>query len=213
MQILSIHLKNIKSHRELDLEFSSGINVLSGPNGVGKSTIFEAIGYAMFGVDAQSFVGNVDRFVSIGAKRGEIAVVFSVDEGCYRISRTVGTPAKWLLAKEAGGDFEIEEHKDARETEVRLKELLGLTSGRSLAEQFELVIGPFQHDFLGPFVIKQPTKRRDKFDEILGIDSWRKTFSETNALMKALQNRIEVLAGVIGKSTPPAADGAPYIKQ
>ena len=80
MQIISIHLKNIKSHRNTELVFSPGINVLSGPNGVGKSTIFEAIGYALFGVDAQSFVGNVDRFITIGAKRGEIAVVFQLED-------------------------------------------------------------------------------------------------------------------------------------
>ncbi|PLY00668.1 MAG: SMC family ATPase [Desulfuromonas sp.] len=196
--MLSIHLKNIKSHRNLDLEFSAGINVLSGANGVGKSTIFEAIGYAMFGVDAQSFVGNVERFVSIGEKKGEIVVEFSIDEERYKVSRIVGTPAKWLLAKQVGGDFEVEEHKDSKETEARLKELLGLAGGRSLAEQFELVIGPFQNEFLGPFIIKQPTRRRDKFDEILGIDSWRKTYSETNALIKAIQNKVEVLQGAIG---------------
>ena len=74
MQILSIHLKNIKSHRDTELVFSPGINVLSGPNGVGKSTVFEAIGYALFGVDARDFVSNVDRFITIGAKRGEISV-------------------------------------------------------------------------------------------------------------------------------------------
>jgi len=198
MQIHSIHLKNIKSHRELDLDFSPGINVLSGPNGVGKSTIFEAIGYAMFGVDARDFVGNIDRFVTIGAKRGDIAVVFVIGEERYRVSRTVGTPAKWLLAREVGGEFEVEEHKDIGETEGRLKELLGLEGARPLAEQFKLVIGPFQHEFLGPFVIKQPTRRRDKFDEILGIDSWRKTFSETNGLLKAIQNKVEVLQGTIG---------------
>ena len=198
MQILSIHLKNIKSHRDTELDFSSGINVLSGPNGAGKSTIFEAIGYALFGVDAQSFVGNVERFISIGAKRGEIAVVFQpADEERYRVSRTVGTPSKWLLAKEAGDDFEVEEHKDSKETEARLKELLGLNSGRSLAEQFELVIGPFQHEFLGPFVIKQPTKRRDKFDEILGIDTWRKTFNETKVLASTIKAKVEVLEGAI----------------
>ncbi|WP_321391560.1 SMC family ATPase [uncultured Desulfuromusa sp.] len=199
MQILSIHLKNIKSHRDTELEFSPGINALSGPNGVGKSTIFEAIGYAMFGVDAQSFVGNVDRFISIGAKRGEIAVVFQrVDNERYRVSRTVGTPSKWLLAKEVGGDFEVEEHKDSKETEARLKELLGLNSGRSLAEQFELVIGPFQHEFLGPFVIKQPSKRRDKFDEILGIDAWRKTFNETKVLASAIKAKVDSLESAIG---------------
>ncbi|MDY0211795.1 MAG: SMC family ATPase [Desulfuromonadaceae bacterium] len=199
MQILSIHLKNIKSHRDAELTFSPGINVLSGPNGVGKSTIFEAIGYAMFGVDAQNFVGNVERFISIGYKRGEIAVVFEVaDSERFKVSRTVGTPSKWLLAKEAGGTFEVEEHKDSKETEARLKELLGLNSGRSLAEQFELVIGPFQHEFLGPFVIKQPSKRRDKFDEILGIDTWRKTFTQTKVLASAIKAKVDSLESAIG---------------
>ncbi|HMB16004.1 MAG TPA: SMC family ATPase [Pelovirga sp.] len=198
MQILSIHLTNIKSHRDTELNFSPGINVLSGPNGVGKSTIFEAIGYAMFGVDAQSFVGNVERFVTIGTKRGDIAIVFrSGDDKCYRVSRSVGTPSRWLLAKEVGGDFEVEEHKDSKETEGRLKELLGLRSSRSLAEQFELVIGPFQHDFLGPFVIKQTTKRRDKFDEILGIDTWRKTFNDTKILNSAIKAKVEILESAI----------------
>lgn len=199
MQILSIRLKNIKSHAETELNFSPGINVLSGPNGIGKSTIFEAIGYAMFGVDAQSFVGNVERFVSIGAKRGEISVEFQLSEDdCYRVSRTVGSPSKWLLSKKIGGEYEVEEHKDGRETEARLKRLLGLDNGRSLAEQFELVIGPFQHEFLGPFVIKQATKRRDKFDEILGIDSWRKTFKETKQLVSAIQSKVDVLQSAIG---------------
>lgn len=199
MQILSIHLKNIKSHRDTELAFSAGINVLSGPNGVGKSTIFEAIGYALFGVDAQSFVGNVDRFITIGEKRGDIVVVFQLaDDERYRVSRTVGTPSKWLLAKEVGGAFEVEEHKDSKETETRLKELLGLKTARSLAEQFELVIGPFQNEFLGPFVIKQASKRRDKFDEILGIDSWRKTFNETKVLASAIKAKIDVLASAIG---------------
>lgn len=199
MQILSIRLKNIKSHIDTELNFSPGINVLSGPNGIGKSTIFEAIGYAMFGVDAQSFVGNVERFISIGAKRGEIAVEFQLsEEERFRVSRTVGSPSKWLLAKKVGDDFEVEEHKDGRETEARLKVLLGLDNGRPLAEQFELVIGPFQHEFLGPFVIKQPAKRRDKFDEILGIDSWRKTFNETKQLVSAIKSKVDVLQSAIG---------------
>lgn len=200
MQILSVQLRNIKSHRDLELTFSPGINVLSGPNGVGKSTVFEAIGYALFGVDASSFVGNVERFLTIGAKKGEVTVVFQPkpDDDTFRISRTVGTPAKWLLAKKVGGSFEVEEHKDIKETEARLKELLGLDNGRSLAEQFELVIGPFQNEFLGPFVIKQTTRRRDKFDEILGIDAWRKTFNETKSLASAIKGKVEALEAAIG---------------
>lgn len=198
MQILSIHLKNIKSHRDTELSFSSGINVLAGPNGVGKSTIFEAIGYALFGVDAKDFVSNVDRFLSIGAKKGEISIIFRVDDGeTYRVSRTVGAGAKWLLAKELAGEFEVEDHARADETEARIAELLGLANGRPLAEQFKLVIGPFQNDFLGPFVIKQPTKRQEAFDEILGIDAWRKTYKGTSSLLSAILDKVNVLQAEI----------------
>lgn len=198
MQIISIHLKNIKSHRDRELTFSSGINVLSGPNGVGKSTVFEAIGYALFGVDARDFVTNIERFLSIGAKRGEISVVFKAgNDELWKVSRTVGTPSKWLLYKDAGGSFEVEEHANAEETEARIAELLGLNNGRRLAEQFKLVIGPFQNEFLGPFVIKQQTKRQEAFDEILGIDAWRTTYKGTSDLLKAVQKKIEVLTAEI----------------
>ncbi len=194
MQILSIHLKNIKPHRDTELQFVSGINVLSGNNGVGKSTIFEAIGYALFGVNASDFVGNIDRFITIGAKKGEVAVTFMTDSGeTYKISRSVGAGSKWLLHKDTEGIFEVEEHAGSSETEARIKELLGLDSGRSLADQYKLVIGPFQNDFLGPFVIKQPTKRQEAFDEILGIDAWRKTYKGTSTMLSFVKNKIEII--------------------
>ncbi len=194
MQILSISLKNIKSHRDKELHFVGGINVLSGVNGVGKSTIFEAIGYALFGVDARDFVGNIERFITIGAKKGEIAVTFAPGDGdTYRVSRSVGAGSKWLLAREIGGAFEVEDHAGAPETEARIKELLGIDSGRPLADQFKLVIGPFQNEFLGPFVLKQPAKRQEAFDEILGIDAWRKTYKGTSTLLKAVKAKIDLL--------------------
>jgi exonuclease SbcC len=195
MQILAVSLKNIKSHQDKELRFVKGINVLSGVNGVGKSTIFEAVGYALFGVDARDFVGNIDRFITIGAKKGEITVTFATDDGeTYRVFRSVGAGSKWLLAKEIGGAFEVEDHAGAQETEARIKKLLGLDIGRPLADQFKLVIGPFQNEFLGPFVLKQPTKRQEAFDEILGIDAWRKTYKGTSTLLAAVKSKIEVLA-------------------
>ena len=198
MQILSVQLKNIKSHCDGEFLFAPGINVLTGPNGAGKSTVFEAIGYSLFGVDARDFVTNVDRFLTIGSKRGEISVTFRVDDGgVWRVTRTVGTATRWLLAKESGGSFEVEEHAGTDETEARIAGLLGLDNGRRLAEQFKLVIGPFQNDFLGPFVIRQTTRRKDAFDEILGIDTWRKTFDGTLPLLKTLQEKINVLAAGI----------------
>ena len=201
MRIVSIHLKNIKSHRDTELSFAPGINVLSGANGSGKSTVFQAIGYALFGVSAQDFVSRAERFLTIGTKRGEVSVVFEPADGeQYRVTRSVGPAGKWLLAKASAGVFEVEEHANIQETETRIAALLGLASGRPLADQFKLVIGPFQNDFLGPFVIRQPTKRQDAFDEILGIDAWRKTFDGTKMLTSTILAKMETLqAEVAGK--------------
>lgn len=198
MQIVSIHLRNIKSHRDRTFVCTPGINVLSGPNGIGKSTIFEAIGYALFGVDARDFVTNSDRFLSIGAKRGDITIVFKADDGeLYQVSRSVGTPSKWLLYHQIDTRFEVEEHASSKETEKRIAQLIGLDNGRPLADQFKLVIGPFQHEFLGPFVVKQQTKRQEAFDEILGIDTWRVTYKKTADVIKTLQNQNNILSAEI----------------
>ncbi|MDO9042884.1 MAG: SMC family ATPase, partial [Desulfocapsaceae bacterium] len=150
---------------------------------------------------------NIERFITIGAKKGEVAVTFAPGDGdTYRATRTVGAGSKWLLAREIGGIFEVEDHAGAPETEARIKELLGLDSGRPLADQFKLVIGPFQNEFLGPFVLKQPAKRQEAFDEILGIDAWRKTYQGTRTLLKAVKSRIDLLTVEIeGKEEQVAA--------
>ncbi len=194
MRLLSIHLVNIKSHRDTELLFSPGINVLSGANGAGKSTVFEAIGYALFGVDASDFVSNVKRFLSIGAKSGKISVTFQSDRGeIWQVSRTVGSSSKWLLAKKSGESFEVEEHARIEETATRIAGLLGLANGRPLPDQFKLVIGPFQNEFLGPFIIRQSTKRQEAFDEILGIDTWRKSYKGSLAMISVLNEKIRIL--------------------
>ncbi|MBE0595668.1 MAG: SMC family ATPase, partial [Desulfuromonadales bacterium] len=201
MQILSLRLKNIKSHREAEFHFSPGINVLAGPNGAGKSTVFEAIGYGLFGVDARDIVGRADRFLTLGAKRGEVEVVFRDDAGeVWRVTRTVGANARWLLAQQRGESFETEEHARAEETEERLRQILGLDRTRPLAEQFRQVIGPLQSDFLGPFVLRGG-KRQEAFDRILGIDGWRRTFEGTLELQKGVAHRIACLqAEIAGRS-------------
>lgn len=201
MQIVSLRLKNIKSHREAEFSFAPGINVLAGPNGAGKSTVFEAIGYALFGVDPRDIVGRADRFISLGAKRGEVAVIFRDQAGeVWRVTRTVGANARWLLAQQRGDSFETEEHARAEETEQRLRQILGLDRTRPLAEQFRQVIGPLQSDFLGPFVLRG-AKRQEAFDRILGIDGWRRTFEGTLELQKGVAHRIACLqAEIAGRS-------------
>ncbi len=47
--IHKLSLKNWKSHTQTELEFKPGVNILVGPMGAGKSSVLQAISFALFG--------------------------------------------------------------------------------------------------------------------------------------------------------------------
>ena len=48
MIFTKLKLNNFKSHQNTSIEFDKGISVIVGENGAGKSTILEAISFALF---------------------------------------------------------------------------------------------------------------------------------------------------------------------
>ncbi|MCB0124547.1 MAG: AAA family ATPase, partial [Caldilineaceae bacterium] len=48
MRIVSLELENTKSYAKGKVEFTDGVNAIVGHNGAGKSTVLEAIGFALF---------------------------------------------------------------------------------------------------------------------------------------------------------------------
>lgn len=50
MHLNRVIVKNFKAITDMELEFAQGVNLLIGDNGVGKSSMLEAIAVAMSGV-------------------------------------------------------------------------------------------------------------------------------------------------------------------
>ncbi|PNV77182.1 MAG: hypothetical protein C0200_07515, partial [Thermoproteota archaeon] len=48
MKLISVDLRNFRSHINTKLDFSDGVIAIIGENGAGKSSILEAINYALF---------------------------------------------------------------------------------------------------------------------------------------------------------------------
>ena len=68
-----LHIENIAVIEKADIEFSAGLNVLTGETGAGKSIVIDSIG-AVLG-------GRVSReLVRHGAEKGSVSAVFDVDE-------------------------------------------------------------------------------------------------------------------------------------
>ncbi len=69
----SIHIKDFAIIEQLDLELKSGMTVITGETGAGKSIVVDALGFAL-GARADSGV------VRHGAKRAEISAVFDIEK-------------------------------------------------------------------------------------------------------------------------------------
>lgn len=85
-----LELVNFKSHINTSIEFNHGITLIIGENGAGKSSIFEAITFALF---SESQVNNIDL---VRTNKGlddrivmKVALTFVASASRYRVERTV----------------------------------------------------------------------------------------------------------------------------
>lgn len=82
-----IKLTNFRQHRDLSIDFGAGLSVIRGSNEAGKSTVIEAVSYAMFGVKA--IRDSLADCVTWGEKDNTLKVelAFDVDGVTYNVSR------------------------------------------------------------------------------------------------------------------------------
>ncbi len=88
MKLKSMKLENFRQHEDSYLEFSDGITIINGANGSGKSTILEAITWAIYGTEAAR--GNKDTIKFNRAKpRTKVLVelVFEIDKDTFKVLR------------------------------------------------------------------------------------------------------------------------------
>jgi exonuclease SbcC len=94
MELHRLRLVNFRQHADTELAFGAGITGIIGPNGSGKTTILEAIAWALYG--AQAARGDKDSIRRIGAKGRtgvEVELEFRLGAHEYRVTRSLSTAA------------------------------------------------------------------------------------------------------------------------
>lgn len=90
--IRSLRINNWKGHDELSLSFGEGVNFLIGPNGIGKTSILDAICFALLGnIEATTIYKsmNYKNLIRNPERDMEIALTFCPPEnGEYTVTRT-----------------------------------------------------------------------------------------------------------------------------
>jgi len=88
MILKNLTLKNFRKFRDVTIDFPDGITGVVGLNGVGKSTIFEAISWILFGtIAARTSADEIKRVGTVSSDRcrGELEFIF--EDSNYRIVR------------------------------------------------------------------------------------------------------------------------------
>jgi DNA repair protein SbcC/Rad50 len=189
MLITRIELENIKSYRQVTVDFRRGTTSINGPNGAGKTTLVEAIGFALF--DHMSY--NQSQFVREGEKYGHIVIhLIGSDDRPYVVERRCGAGAKWSVY-DSEADLRVEQRTDVLD---KLHELFGIDRERPLDPLFRDALGVPQGTFTAIF-LEPPGKRKQTFDALLQIEDYRTAADYLLEVQKVYQEQIQTQKGEI----------------
>ncbi len=175
MRLRELVLRHVKSFGEAagPLVFQDGVNFLSGRNGAGKSTVIEAIGYALYDVQPYS----KELFVRRGARTGVVSVLIEDRGETFRVERKFGGSNSWIVYDAAG----LARHERADDVVRFLCERLHVSDRQQLRNVFARIIGVEQGCYTAVFQL-QPRERQEILDGIIAVDRFRKAADAHNDL-------------------------------
>lgn len=97
MRLNSVRLQNFRQHADTSIKLDSGLTGITGDNGTGKSTILEAIAWALYGMPAVR--GNRDSIKFLRApQRASVRVELEFELGAhqYRVVRSLTNAELYL---------------------------------------------------------------------------------------------------------------------
>ncbi len=179
MEILSVSLKNFKSHSDRHFEFQPGTNAICGENGAGKTSILEAIAWTLF--NYRGAYRNED-LIRNGAASAQVIIAFisSRDQRTYEISRC--TRSGYTLFDPQLGE-KLDYTRIDEEVMPWLRQHLGVAPGADLGKLFANTIGVPQGTFTADFLLATE-KRKPIFDAILKVEEYRQANQQLLGLEK-----------------------------
>ncbi|HEY6347544.1 MAG TPA: AAA family ATPase [Bryobacteraceae bacterium] len=121
MKLISLEVENFRCIRKAKVEFTTGLNVLYGPNDLGKSSLVQAIRAALL---LQTTAKEHEEFVSWdGEGEPYVGFVFESEEQCiWRVRKTFGAAKAFLDESRNGIDFTTDAR--GRDVDGRLRDIL-----------------------------------------------------------------------------------------
>lgn len=182
MRITSLHLTQWMGYEQLDLDFEEAAYVVVGANGSGKSSLLDAITWALYG---EARVRDADKMIHGTAKSCRVAVGFEAHGMRCLVGRERERGKTGSLALVVGGE-ERTRHT-IPETEAAIRDLIGLSHAALMA-------GPIMvQEQAGSFMARRPADRKNLLAEIAELDRWTKATAVVHEERRSIKDRLAMI--------------------
>ncbi len=182
----------------VDLDFRGfDVACISGSNGAGKSSLLDAMTWALFGVARK----RDDSIIHTKAKSAVVTFDFLYEGNNYRIQRSKTRDKPSVLEfyisqsndPSSYGEWKSLSEKGSRETETRIEQTLHMDYDTFINASF------FLQGKADLFAQQRPADRKRILSSILGLDIWEVFRERTSERRKKHEEKISRLDGLINE--------------
>lgn len=178
----SLKLINWTSHAFTKLEFSKGVNLFVGVMGSGKTSVLEAISYALFGDFPEGVRKRKLRdVIRLNSKNAEVELLFEFEGNQYIVKRTIKPKHTDALLLING--------KIAERGTKRINEFIERILNVNYQTFSRIVFAP--QNELDNLLLLSPADRKRIMDKLMGIYDMQMVGEKAESLIRKLKN-IEV---------------------
>ena len=185
--MIPLHLRLsgfLSYHDRAELDFSSfDLACISGQNGAGKSSLLDAITWALFG-EAR---GKSTDVINLHSNAAEVTLTFAYEENTYRVQRTLPRNKSTVLEFQVKDDesWRALTEKTTRETQARIEQTLRLDYDTFVNASF------FLQGKADQFTQQNPSKRKDVLSTILGLEMWEQYRNRSAERRKTIEREVD----------------------
>ncbi len=188
MIIRQLELKNFLSHDHSIINFDKGVTVIYGHNGAGKSSIIDAVKFALFG---EKRGGHIEDLIRRGTQDMEVDLDFEIGPDQYRISRIMEMGKTGIKTRDAT----LTMNKSVLSTTVKsvddtVADKLGIDKDTFLNSVF------VEQGEIDTLISKTRAERETTFSRILGLNLLKEYADELGKLSRDTESRLQSFSNV-----------------
>ncbi len=192
MIFTKLKLNNFKSHEHTVISFDRGISVIVGENGAGKSTILEAISFALF---KQHTAKKIDDLVRNNSNAMSVELEFTSNNRQYRIVREKRSNLKSSIYKKTSSDSGyVHICTGDREVANEIRQILDIDSDLFLNAIY------IRQGEIAELVDKTPAEKKQLIGKLLGLDALEKSWKNLLPFINEFENKLSEIKGKLYNS-------------